>query len=61
MTLSELIQMNQSFSTVIAQAKHANKELKEKNQTMRLLVHHLNDVQNKIHQAIGEATASGKL
>tara|TARA_Y100000356_G_scaffold121442_1_gene114763 strand:+ start:59 stop:244 length:186 start_codon:yes stop_codon:yes gene_type:complete len=61
MTLSELIQMNQSFSTVIAQAKHANKELKEKNQTMRLLVHYLNDVQNKIHQAIGEATASGKL
>tara|TARA_Y100000401_G_C8282425_1_gene204196 strand:- start:468 stop:653 length:186 start_codon:yes stop_codon:yes gene_type:complete len=61
MTLSELIQMNESFSTVIAQAKHANKELKEKNQTMRLLVHYLNDVQNKIHQAIGEATASGKL
>tara|TARA_Y100000361_G_scaffold135888_1_gene136117 strand:+ start:85 stop:246 length:162 start_codon:yes stop_codon:yes gene_type:complete len=53
--------MNESFSTVIAQAKHANKELKEKNQTMRLLVHYLNDVQNKIHQAIGEATASGKL
>ena len=57
MTLSELIKLNESFSELFSTAKQANKTLKENNQTIRLLVMNMDVVQDKLHQAIGEATA----
>ena len=61
MTLSELIKLNESFSELFNTAKQANKTLKENNQTIRLLVMNMDVVQDKLHQAIGEATSKGYL
>ena len=56
-----LIKLNESFSELFTTAKQANKTLNENNQTIRLLVRNMDDVQNKLHQAIGEATSKGYL
>ena len=61
MTLAELIKLNETFKDLFATAKQANKTLNENNQTIRLLVRNMDDVQNKLHQAIGEATSKGYL
>lgn len=61
MSLSELIKLNESFSELFTTAKQANKTLNENNQTIRLLVMNMDVVQDKLHQAIGEATSKGHL
>ena len=61
MQLAELIEINKTIAEVHTALKSAIENLGKKNQTMRLLVSYMQDAQNKMHQAIGEATVSGKL
>jgi hypothetical protein len=61
MTLSELLEINKTLVQVNEAVKQANNNLGSKNKTMRLLCSYVEDAQNKMHQAIGEATISGKL
>ena len=61
MQLAELIEINKTIAEVHTALKRANENLGQKNQTMRLLVLYMQDAQNKMHQAIVEATVSWKL
>ena len=61
MQLAELIEINKTIAEVHTALKSANENLGQKNQTMRLLVLYMQDAQNKMHQAIVEATVSWKL
>ncbi len=61
MQLTKLLEINKQLMEVHAATKVANESMDKKNRTLRLLESYMEDAQNMMHRAIGEATVSGKL
>ena len=61
MDLAKLMEINEQLRQVHEATLVANEEMDRKNKTMRLLESYLDDAQNMMHRAIGEATVSGSL
>ena len=61
MDIAKLMEINEQLRQVHEATKVANEEMDRKNKTMRLLESYLDDAQNMMHRAIGEATVSGTL
>ena len=59
MQISELIAINEEFKDLHKIIKEARNTCE--NRTLFLVDSYMDDAQNKLHQAIGEATVSGKL
>tara|TARA_R100000005_G_C4897371_1_gene141174 strand:+ start:59 stop:244 length:186 start_codon:yes stop_codon:yes gene_type:complete len=59
MQLSELIAINEEFKDLHKIIKEARNTCK--NRTLFLVDSYMDDAQNRLHQAIGEAAVSGKL
>ena len=59
MQISELIAINQEFKELHKIIKEARNTCE--NRTLFFVDSYMDDAQNKLHQAIGEATVSGKL
>ncbi len=61
MDIAKLMEINEQLRQVHEATKVANEEMDRKNKTIRLLESYLDDAQNMMHRAIGEATVSGTL
>ena len=61
MDIAKLMEINEQLRQVHEATLVANEEMDRKNETMRLLESYLDDAQNMMHRAIGEATVSGSL
>ena len=61
MDIAKLMEINEQLRQVHEATKVANEEMDRKNKTIRLLEQYLDDAQNMMHRAIGEATVSGTL
>ena len=61
MDIAKLMEINEQLRQVHEATKVADEEMDRKNKTMRLLESYLDDAQNMMHRAIGEATVSGSL
>ena len=61
MDIAKLMEINEQLRQVHEATKVADEEMDRKNKTMRLLESYLDDAQNMMHRAIGEATVSGTL
>ena len=59
MDIAKLMEINEQLRQVHEATKVANEEMDRKNKTIRLLESYLDDAQNMMHRAIGEATVSG--
>ena len=59
MQISELIAINEEFKELHKIIKDARNTCE--NKTLFFVDSYMDDAQNKLHQAIGEATVSGKL
>jgi len=62
MDLTTLIEINKKFNEVHQELNYnISMPVKEAPQVIRLISSYMDDVQRKLHEAIGEATVSGKL